>query len=73
MIITDFTTTILKASEGFVITNSKDVDIKDRVFASEIALGKNDSQENWKEIPQAEADALKEAQVIALKEQQETE
>lgn len=46
------------ASEGYVLTQSKDVDIQNRIFASEISLGKLDNSDNWKEITQEEADEI---------------
>ena len=54
-----FTTTILEAEEGHFLTQAKDVDIKDRIIASKIALGKYDSAENWKEISSEEAETYR--------------
>lgn len=68
-----FTTTIIKATEGFILTNaSGDIDIKDRLFASELALGANDSEDNYIEMPIEKARSLMEAQEEALKNQRET-
>lgn len=52
--------TILKPKEGFVITQSNDVLLSDRVFSTGLYLGVTDSIDNWKEISIEEADALKE-------------
>lgn len=52
--------TILKPKEGFVITQSTDISIQDRVFSTELYLGVTDSIDNWKEISIEEANALKE-------------
>ena len=41
----------LTASEGMTLTNGT-------VFSKEVYLGKNDSPENWNEIPDSEAEAL---------------
>lgn len=41
----------LTAAEGMTLYNGD-------TFGKEIYLGKNDCQENWHEIPDAEADAL---------------
>lgn len=42
---------VLKASDGMTLTNGE-------VFAKEVYLGKNDSPENWNEIPDSEAERL---------------
>lgn len=52
--------TILRPKEGFVITQSTDISIQDRVFSTELYLGVTDSIDNWKEISIEEANALKE-------------
>lgn len=52
--------TILKPKEGFVITQSNDVSLSDRVFSTELYLGATDSIDNWKEISIEEANTLKE-------------
>lgn len=58
-----YTTVIIKAAEGHYITNvSDDIDIKDRIIATSIALGKFDSADNYKEITSEEAEALKQQQ-----------
>lgn len=54
-----FTTTIIYPENGYLLTQSHDVDLKDRIFAKEIALGKNDDASNWKEISFQEAEQLK--------------
>ena len=54
---TEFTTIILKADEGNYLTQAaQDIDIKDRVIGEEVALGANDSPDNWKEITTTEAE-----------------
>lgn len=61
MTTTEFTTTILKPSDGFVLTQANDdTPLEERTFATLIALGKNDSPDAWKEITEAEAERLKE-------------
>lgn len=45
-----FTTIVLHAEEGKFLTQAADVPIEARVIGTTIALGKNDSPENWKEI-----------------------
>ena len=55
-----FTTVILEAEDGNYLTQSSDsINLIDRIVASRIALGRNDSPENWKEIPQAEGEEIK--------------
>lgn len=74
MVTNEFKTTIITAKEGYYITNvSDDIDIKDRLIATSIALGKFDSVDNYKEITKAEADDLKAAQEKAQKEAIETQ
>lgn len=58
---TEYTTTILTAENGMYLTQSADVDILSREIAATVALGRNDSADNWKEITKAEADAYIEA------------
>ena len=58
-----FTTTILTAGEGYFLTQVADVDINERIVASVLALGKNDSPENYREITAEEADAYNEAKL----------
>lgn len=59
MIQTEFTTIILKAEEGKYLTQVEDVDVTRRLIASEIALGKHDSAENYREITAAEAEVIR--------------
>lgn len=52
---TSFTTIILTAGRGKYLTQaSQDIDIKDRVIGKRVALGANDSPENWCEISEAD-------------------
>lgn len=62
MVQSEFKTIILKAEEGKYLTQKSDVDIEKRVIGTTIALGKNDSVDNWKEITKEEADSIKQAQ-----------
>ena len=54
MITSQFTTTILRPDEGHYLTEANEVDIKMRSFSIVIALGANDSADNYKEIDEAE-------------------
>lgn len=66
-----YTTQVIKADEGYILTNSSDIDIKQRVFGSIIYLAKTDSADNYKEITIEEANKLKEEQRIAIEEEDE--
>ncbi len=54
-----FTTIVIEAEENMYLTQANDVDIKDRIVASRIALGKFDNPDYYKEISKAEGDAIK--------------
>ena len=55
-----FTTIILEAEQGHYLTQADDsLALRDRVVASRLALGRNDSAGNWREITQEEADEIK--------------
>ena len=73
MITSQFTTTILRPDEGHYLTEANEVDIKVRSFSTVIALGANDSADNYKEIDEAEYQTLKAEQEAALKAEQEAE
>ena len=60
-----YTTRVLKADEGYVLTQSAEVDIKERVFGKVIYLAPTDDLNNYKEITIEEAEVLKEEQRIA--------
>ena len=66
---TNFKTTILRASEGMYITQVADVDVMDRIVSKTIALGKNSSVEDYKEITEEEGKAVLEEQ-NAIREEQ---
>ena len=53
------------------ITQSADIDIKDRIFSKKIYLAINDSKDNWKEITDAEYQILKEQQDKQIKENED--
>lgn len=58
-----FTTIILEADENCYLTQAdENVEIKNRIVAKRIALGKLDSADNYKEISKEDGDAIKEAQ-----------
>lgn len=58
MILKEFNTTVITADEGKYLTQSFDLDIENRVIATTVALGKNDSVDNWKEITKEEGNTI---------------
>ena len=66
----NYSSVILKANEGFYITEVDDsIVIQNRTIATAVALGTNDSADNYKEITADEANELKRQQDEARKEQ----
>ena len=62
-----FTTIVLKPeNEDGYLTNANNVEIENRILAKMIALGKNDSAENYIEISAEEAEEYKKAQKAKL-------
>ena len=55
----NYTVQIIEPSEGYTLTQSKDVEVRDRILSKKIFLAVNDSPDNYKEITDAEADAIK--------------
>lgn len=53
---------ILKPNEGYLLTQSADVELQDRIFSEEIWLAVTDSADNWKDISIEEAESLKKQQ-----------
>lgn len=67
---TNFTTIILKPEDGKFLTQSdENIDIKQRIVATTVALGKNDTEENWREIDAEEAASIRDAQKLAYEEE----
>lgn len=63
MEVQNFTTKVIKASEGKFLTQVDDtVSIESRITSDTIALGKNDSAENYKEISEEEANEIRKKQ-----------
>lgn len=58
--------TKLTASDGMVITNAADIDIRERLFARVVVLAVNDSADNYCEITEAEAETLRAEQQAAF-------
>lgn len=51
------------------LTQVDDVDIEERVIATTVAIGANDSVSNWKEITSAEAESINKLKEEARKQQ----
>ena len=59
MIKSNYTVIILQPSEGYTLTQSKDVEVQERILSKKIFLAVNDSPDNYKEITDKEAEAIK--------------
>ena len=64
---------VLRPNEGCLLTQSADVDVKERIFSEEIWLASTDSADNWKDITIEEADKIKKEQEAAMIEEQTSE
>lgn len=64
---------VLRPNEGCLLTQSADVDVKERIFSEEIWLASTDSADNWKDISIEEADKIKKEQEEAMAERQASE
>ena len=71
MIKSNYTVIILQPSEGYTLTQSKDVEVQDRILSKKIFLAVNDSPDNYKEITDKEADEIRAEQERLAKEEQE--
>ena len=72
MVQESFTTIILTPSEGFFLTQiDENIDINERIVASQVALGRYDKPENWKEISSEEAEEIKNLQEEARRKEME--
>lgn len=56
---TTYTVQVIQPSDGHILTQSSDIDLKDRIFSEKVFLGVNDKIENWKEISIEESENLK--------------
>lgn len=62
---------ILRPNEGCLLTQSANVDVKERIFSDEIWLASTDSADNWKDITIEEANQIKKEQETAMAEELE--
>lgn len=58
MVISNYTTRVLEASEGFFLTQTGDVELQDRVITKKVFLATTAKKEDWKEISKNEGEAL---------------
>ena len=58
----NYTVTIIEPTEGYTLTQSKEVDIVDRILSKKVFLAITDSPSNWKEITDSEADEIRSEQ-----------
>lgn len=58
----NYTVQIIEPSEGYTLTQSKDLEVQNRILSKKIFLAVNDSPDNWKEITDKEAEAIKSEQ-----------
>lgn len=54
----NYTSIVLTADEGYFLTQTADVELRDRIVASKIALSKHSTVDDWKEISKEEADQI---------------
>lgn len=54
-----YTVQVIQPTDGHILTQSSDIDLKDRIFSEKIFLGINDKIDNWKEISIKESEDLK--------------
>ena len=67
MEISNITVKFIVPQSGHTLTQSEDVKIEERIFSKKVWLGVNDSEKNWKEITDEEAEVLmKEQEALAL-------
>ena len=64
----NYTVQIIEPNDGCTLTQSADVELRDRIFSKKVYLAVNDKASNWKEITDAEADKLREEQEILARE-----
>ena len=69
----NYTVIIIEPSEGYTLTQSADVEVKDRILSKKIYLAINDSIANYKEITDKEAEDIRLEQERLAKEAQHNE
>lgn len=71
MVQSNYTVIILQPSEGYTLTQSRDVEISERILSKKVFLAINDSPENWKEITDEEAENIRIQQEELAKEKED--
>lgn len=64
---------VLIPSEGYKLTQAQDVEIQSRVLSDKVFLAVTDAPENWKEITNEEAEAIKAEQERLAQESLDTQ
>ena len=70
MKIENYTTIILTAEEGYYLTQSFEVDLRDRIISTKVALGITSTKDDWKEISIQEGDQILEDQKKLMEEEE---
>lgn len=68
----NYTVRVIEPETGFYLTQSADVNIENRILSKKIFLAVNDSEDNWKEISDMEAEVIKAEQERIAKEKEST-
>lgn len=69
----NYTVRVIEPEAGFYLTQAAEVNVEDRILSKKIFLAINDSEDNWKEISDMEAEVIKAEQERIAKEKAETE
>lgn len=69
----NYTVRVIEPETGFYLTQAADVNVEDRILSKKIFLAINDSEDNWKEISDMEAEVIKAEQERIAREKAETE
>ncbi len=69
MKIENYTTIILTAEEGHYLTQSFEVDLRDRIISTKVALGITSTKDDWKEISIQEGNQIIEDQKKLMEEE----
>lgn len=67
----NYTVRVIEPETGFYLTQSAEVNIENRILSKKIFLAVNDSEDNWKEISDMEAEVIKAEQERIAKEKEE--
>lgn len=62
---TAYSVKVIEAEESKILTQAAEVSLQERVFSKKLYLAVNDTPDNWKEITDEEAAALKAEEAAA--------